>query len=380
MEVVMNAILNESKDLIFDIWARIEKKVSVTSERIKDSMPYSTQNGVYDDWQDNTSWWTNSFWCGILWHMYKQTKGDKYKIYAQSIEEKMDKVLYDYDELHHDVGFMWMLTSVMNYEITANTKSKKRAMLAANVLASRYNLAGAFIRAWNGEGYNGLAIIDCMMNIPLLYWASQQSKDERFTHVGVMHACKAMKDFVREDGSVNHIVIFNEKNGEVLEIPRGQGCESGSSWSRGQSWALYGFIQSYNWTAKKEFLDTAKKIAHYIIANLSQNEYVPLCDYRQPLESSLLDSSAGAIAACGLIELAKAVPEVEKGLYIRAAINIIKALNMKCAKWDEIDEAILTNGTSQFHIGNYKQEVVNGALIYGDYYFVEAICNLKELL
>lgn len=377
----MKNVLQENKELILGVWDKIEKKVSITSDKIKDGMPYSTRNGEYDDWQDQASWWTNTFWTGILWHMYKETKVEKYKEYAQSIEEKMDEVLYNYDELHHDVGFMWLLSSVMNHEITGNESSRKRAMIAANVLAARGNLAGGFIRAWNGDDNAGWAIIDCMMNIPLLYWASEQSKDQRFTHVGVMHANKTIKEFVREDGSVNHIVIFDEHTGEVLEIPRGQGYETGSSWSRGQSWAVYGFAQSYKWTKKPEYLSTAKKVAHYVIACLAQNEYVPLCDYRQPVESNLLDSSAGAITACGLIEIAKVVPEAEKAFYLKSAINILKSLDEKCAIWDQSDEAILTNGTSAFHLGGYdKASVENGALIYGDFYFVEAICKLKELL
>lgn len=375
----MQKILNDNKDFIMGIWDKIEKKVEVTSDRIKDGMPYTTKNGLYDNWEDDPSWWTNTFWTGILWHLYNETNLEKYKEYAKSIEEKMDTVLYNYDELHHDVGFMWLLSSVMNYEITGDENSRKRAMIAANVLSARSNMAGGFIRAWN-EDKTGWAIIDCMMNIPLLYWASEQSKDDRFNQVAIMHANKVIKDFVREDGSVNHIVIFDEKNGEVLEIPRGQGYESGSSWSRGQSWAVYGFAQSYNWTKNLQYLNVAKKVAHYTIANLAQNDYLPVCDYRQPADSNLLDSSAGAITACGLIEISKAVPEAEKALYLKAAISILKALDEKCTVWDDSDEAILINGTSQFHLGPNKQEVCNGALIYGDFYFVEAICKLKRLI
>lgn len=376
----MKNVLQENKQLILEVWDKIERKVSITADRIKDGMPYSTVNGVYDDWQDNASWWTNTFWTGILWYMYKETKVEKYKEYALSIEEKMDKVLYDYDELHHDVGFMWLLSSVMNYENTGDEKARKRAMIAASVLSARGNLAGGFIRAWNGDDKAGWAIIDCMMNIPLLYWASEQTKDQRFSNVGIMHANKTMKEFIRDDGSVNHIVIFDENTGDVVEIPRGQGYESGSSWSRGQSWAVYGFAQSYNWTKKPEYLSTAKKVAHYAIACLAQNDYLPLCDYRQPTESNLLDSSAGAITACGLIEIAKAVPEAEKAFYLKSAINILKALDEKCTIWDSSEEALLVNGTSQFHLNSNRQEVANGALIYGDFYFVEAICKLKELL
>lgn len=147
----------------------------------------------------------------------------------------MDQVLHSYDELHHDVGFMWLQSSVMNHELTGNERSRQRALLAASVLAARGNIAGGYIRAWNSwDGNNaGWAIIDCMMNTPLLFWASERSKDDCFKHIGVMHADKTMREFVRDDGSVNHIVIFDEKTGEFLDNPRGHGYESGSSWSRG---------------------------------------------------------------------------------------------------------------------------------------------------
>ncbi|MEK3885035.1 glycoside hydrolase family 88 protein [Paenibacillus sp. PL2-23] len=378
--ITVNKLLQNQSSYIEDCWERIEGKLAVTIERIKDGMPHSTFDGVYDDWQDQKSWWTNTFWAGILWLLYRETKQEHYKEYAQSIEAKMDEVLYGYDKLHHDVGFMWLLSSVMNYELTGNEQSKQRAMLAANILSARANIAGGYIRAWNGDK-EGWAIIDCMMNIPLLFWASKMSKDDRFKHIGIMHADKTMNHFVREDGSVHHIVSFDPSNGEVLDTPRGQGYDSGSSWSRGQSWAVYGFVQAYQWTGKQEYLHSAKRIAHYVLTCLSQTGYVPPCDYRQPAESSLLDSSAGAILACGLIEIAKSVPEAEKILYLQGAISILKALDTQCGVWDLSDEALLTNATSAYHPGAFKRAVIgNGALIYGDYYFVEAICKLKEMM
>jgi unsaturated chondroitin disaccharide hydrolase len=376
----MQMLLEEHNGFIEETWQRIIEKVAAVSTRIKDGMPYTTRGGVYDDWQDDPSWWTNTFWTGILWHMYAATKDETYKRYAQSIEEKMDSVLYGYDELHHDVGFMWLLSSVMNVEATDDQKARQRAMLAANVLAGRMNIAGGYIRAWNGEGNEGWAIIDCMMNIPLLFWASEQSKDERFKRIGCLHADKTLQHFVREDGSVNHIVAFDPQSGEVLDIPGGQGYVSGSSWTRGQSWAIYGFAQAYNWTGKLEYLHAAKRIAHYFVASAALNGYVPPCDFRQPEDSTLFDSSAGAIAACGLIELAKAVPEAERKLYLQAALRLLKALTEQCAVWDLSDECLLTNGTSAFHRGNFdRADVVNGALIYGDYYFVEAFAKLRAM-
>ncbi|MDF2937125.1 MAG: ugl 1, partial [Paenibacillaceae bacterium] len=294
----MQAIVRKQERFIEETWEKIAGKVSVTANRIQDGMPYTTRYGKYDDCQESEpSWWTNSFWSGILWHMYKGTGVETFKQFAESIEAKLDQVLLEYDGLHHDVGFMWLLTSVMNHDLTGSEQARRRAMLAASILSSRGNIAGGYIRAWNGNNA-GWAIIDCMMNIPLLFWASRTSGDNRFKHLAMMHADKSLQAFVREDGSVNHIVIFDESTGELLETPGGQGVQSGSSWSRGQSWAVYGFAQAYHWTGKKEYLDAAKRIAHYTLANLALTDYIPLCDYRQPADSAQLDSSAGAITAC----------------------------------------------------------------------------------
>lgn len=133
MDIKINIFAKELLD-------KIVRKVDLISDRIKDTMPYTTKDGIYNNKEDNKSWWTNTFWCGILWMMYKETGNQKYMNFAKSIEEKMDSVLYNYDELDHDVGFMWLLSSVYNYEITGDTKSKSRAMLAASVLASRANI------------------------------------------------------------------------------------------------------------------------------------------------------------------------------------------------------------------------------------------------
>jgi len=377
----MQSILKQEKTYLEELWKRIEEKLGITSERLQDSLPYTTVAGRYNDCDPkDRSWWTNTFWAGILWHLYEETKQEKYRTWARSIEEKMDIVVFQYDDLHHDVGFMWLLCSVMDHEATGDTQARRRALLAASVLSSRYNLAGGYIRAWNGNN-NGWAIIDCMMNIPLLFWASEQSRDDRFKHVALAHADKTMEHFVRPDGSVNHIVSFDERTGQFLEAPRGQGFANGSAWSRGQAWAVYGFAQSYNWTGNLKYLDTAKRVAHFVLAQLAQTGYVPPCDYRQPSDSLLVDSSAGAITACGLIEIAKSVPETEKAFYLGGALRILKALDLNCAVWDLRDEALLSQGTSQFHLDpKGRWEVSNGSLIYGDFYFVEAVCKLRALI
>lgn len=368
----MKEILTENKEWVEDVWKRCKDKLFKTTERIGDTIPYTTVNGKYDDkTESDIAWWTNSFYAGILWLLYKDTKDERFKNLAEKVEDKLDGALYNFDELHHDVGFIWLLSSVENFKLTGNKKSYNRAMLAASVLAARYNVEGGYIRAWNDD-LNGWAIIDCMMNIPLLYWATEMKNDKRFEYIARHHADKTMNTFIRPDGSVNHIVSFNPENGEVIETIGGQGYEVGSAWSRGQSWAIYGFAQSYNATGNAEYLNAAKRVANYFISAVC-DDYVPRCDFRQPAQPELKDSSAGAIAACGMIELSKAVGEHEKALYLNGAINILKALDEKCGAWNEDDEAILKFGTSAYH----DKPGHHMSLIYGDYYFMEAIDKLR---
>ena len=237
---------------------KIREKMSWVSEKNQDRIPYTTdENGNYDDrsdcsreWNadDGLNWWTNGFWGGIMWLLYQDTKEERYARIARRSEEKLTKCFDMFYGLHHDVGFMFGPTAVADYRLTGNAGSKRIAMHAANLLAGRFNPAGRFIRAWNDhetEDRRGWAIIDCLMNLSLLYWAYEESGDPRFKHIAVMHADTAMKYFVRADGSVNHIVEFDSETGEMVRSYGGQGYCEGSSWTRGQGWAIYGFMISY---------------------------------------------------------------------------------------------------------------------------------------
>ncbi|HAL62848.1 MAG TPA: glycosyl hydrolase family 88, partial [Clostridiales bacterium] len=234
---------------IHDIKERSIDKIAKPASCLKDALPYTTYDGKYNDMsQDMPFWWTNSFWAGILWQMYDVTGDKPYTDYAIGCEKKLEKVLYEYEKDDHDLGFLWLLSGVEHFKHFKDKKAKNDALLAASVLASRYDLTTKTIRAWNSDSRKGVAIIDCMMNLPLLYWASEQEKDARFKKIAMSHADSVIKNFVRDNGSVCHIVKFDTETGERLEDLGGQGYKQGSSWTRGQGWAIYGFIQSYQWT------------------------------------------------------------------------------------------------------------------------------------
>ena len=354
-----------------DVAARLHTKMTyaVCKAREVDYIPYSTENG---QWKPvHIHWWTNGFWPATMWQMYLATRDELFRDEAIRTEKMLDVNLEDFEGLSHDVGFMWLIQSGVRYALEGNQDSYARTMRAAQHLACRYNPNG-FIRAWNGEGREGWAIVDCMMNLPLLYWASEVSGDPRFRLIAMKHADTAMYVFVRPDGSCNHIIIFDAETGEVLDNPGGQGYESGSSWSRGQAWALYGFTLSYLHTGKQAYLYAAKRVANYFISQIT-DDYIPRCDFRQPAEPVLKDDTAGTVAAAGLLVLAQQLPELEAVTYYDVAVKMLRAMEKEDINWELNDPELLQRCTSAYHDIPGRHMTMN----YADYYFVEAINMLR---
>ncbi len=370
-------IIKQNKEFIDETFSKIDKKLSKTTVKYKDKIPYSQrEDGTFDDYAHCPSMWTNGFWGGLNMLMYEYTKNEDYLQTALTSEKLMDKAFSKVEELNHDVGFMWHVLSGANYKINGDKESRNRNLLVAMLLASRYEADAKYIRCWNGpwrgEDTSRFSIIDCMMNLPLLYWASKELNDDRFYRIAVHHADMAQKYHVRADGSVNHIVIHDlDKPDTVIGTHGGQGYKEGSSWSRGVSWAVYGFALSYLHTGNKEYLETAKKAAQHFILSAESTGWLPLLDFYAPAEPVYYDATAGAITACGLIEIAKAVPDSEKELYLVPAINILKAMNENWCDYSDKNDGILQMGSESYHGGKHKY------IIYGDYYFVEAILKLK---
>ena len=368
---------NEDRQWVDTVWDKIDKKLQWVAPQIRGKIPYTTSakwhnrttEGTYCDMRKlDVTWWTNGFWPGLMWLMYVGTKNDVYRAAAEDAEEILDEAFADYDHLHHDVGFMWHISSGVNYRLFGGHKSKVRTAIAADILSSRYNCEGKYIRAWN-EDKVGWVIIDCMMNINLLYWASEEYDDPRFKYIAMNHADTVMRTHIREDGSSNHIVRLDPANGEVIESYGGQGYANGSSWSRGQSWAIYGYVLSYIHTGKQEYLDTAKKVADYFI-DCVKGDWLARVDFRAPEDPVYYDSTAGAVASCGFIELAKVTGDTK---YLDAALNILKAMEKNFCDWSEENQAILLMGTERYDDDTGRHI----SIIYGDYFFTEAVYKLK---
>lgn len=372
-------ISETDKKWVEETWKKFENKISAVADRTGDKIPYTTKDGRFDDRAEKEiDWWTNGFWPGLMVLMYEATKDEKYLEIERRAMKKLDKALSMPELIHHDVGFMWNISSGADWRLTGDTEQYHRLLTAANSLMGRYNLNGKFIRAWNNWGDDdstkGWAIIDCMMNIPMLYRVSEAMGDDRYKMIAMSHADTTMQYHVRPDGSCHHIVEYDPINGEgFITNHTGQGFDGYklSSWSRGQAWAVYGFALSYSHTKKQEYLDTAKKAAHYFISNLAISDWLPLCDFRSPDEPVIYDSTAGACAACGLIEIANNVDPYEQKLYLKAALNILKAMDKSFCDYGDDTDYVLGMGTEQYKCGHHM------SIIYGDFFFAEALHKLR---
>ncbi len=365
----------EEKMWVEECWQKLDRKLKIVAERSVSKIPFWSESGIHNDLKETSiAGWANGFWPGMMWLMHIATGNEVYKRTAEEIETLLDQAFWQIEKLGHDTGFVWLLASRPNYELTKNPDSLRRLKTATAHLMDRYNPVAEYIRCWDSfaPGKNdklGWSIIDTMMNLPLLYWASEETDDPRYKFVAMSHTDMAMREHVRPDGSVYHIVVRDAYTGEITEKRSLQGYSKESSWSRGQSWALYGFTLAYLHTGKQEYLDTAKRVAHYFIASVCE-DWLPKSDFRAPAEPVYYDSSAGMCAACGLIELAKIVPEYEKRLYLHGALKILMTVEKNFADWS-VDTDFIIGKSS----GWYSREQ-NVNIIYADYYFTEALFKL----
>ncbi|WP_233531462.1 glycoside hydrolase family 88 protein [Paenibacillus alkalitolerans] len=359
---------------VASIWESLQNKVDRMIEQIGDKSPHFAppDTGVYDDMR--LDWWTAGFWPGILWIMYDMTGKKRYKEAAWEWDIKIERKSLEDNNFHHDVGFQYLPTAVIKYKLTGDQDGRRRGLSAANFLAGRFNLAGGFLRAWNQEK-TGWSIIDTAMNLSILFWAAGESGDPRFAHIGKAHADTIVKHFIRGDGSVRHIVCFDLGTGEVVETRGGQGAGPDSAWSRGTAWALHGLANTYRYTGDQSYLEASQRVAHYFLAMLPE-DYVAHWDFRaaETLEGEPRDTSAAACAASGLLELSAALPAAQGRAYREATGRILQSLTENYGTLDRPKhEAILLSGTGNKPAGSN----VNVSLIYGDYFYIEAIAKLN---
>lgn len=353
----------------------VEKlKASVQSVRDPLKLPISARpdsvwktGGMYD--------WRSGFFPGCLWYAYEFSRDDSLKAAAIRWTEGLEPVK-NYTG-NHDVGFM-MFTSYGNgYRLTGNPAYKDVLLTSARSLSTRFNPTVGCIMSWNPNSrWKFPVIVDNMMNLELLFWAARNGGGEDLRKIAETHALTTMKNHVRPDGSTFHVIDYDPATGAVRARNTAQGYQDGSAWSRGQAWGLYGFAMTYRETKNPVFLETARKIADYYIAHLPADS-VPYWDFQAPnIPDEPRDSSAAAIAASGLLELSGFVDDgaVAKK-YRTTAVSILKSLAQPpYLTVGTRTSAILAHATG----AKPNNSEVDVSLIYGDYYFMEALLRLKR--
>ncbi len=345
---------------------------------------YDGVGNLHWDASNNESIWTTSFWTGILWLVYEYTQDEKYKLEAQkhseSFRTRIDNY-YNKDEEeaglnHHDIGFLYSLTTVADYKVTGSKRALETSLMAAKLLAKRYIPQAKILQAWgdmNDENQRGRMIIDCNLNIPLLYFADQFSKDDSYYEMAYNHAKTASQYIIRADASTFHTFHMDTITGKPRFGSTHQGYSDDSCWARGQAWGIMGFPISYSYTKDKEFLEKAKCLANYFLNRLPK-DFVCNWDLIFTADDGQRDTSAAAIAAIGLLELSNALPkgDKDKELYKNACLAIAKSLSEKYLGTNL--EGILKSGVYFYH-GNLGIEEY---LIFGDYFFVELLMRLYK--
>ena len=315
--------------------------------------------------------WVGGFWPGQLWMAYLDTNDDFFRQQAESWALKLAP--RETQNTDHDLGFLFLPSWVTAYRLTGDTSWRDGALVAAGELIKRFNAKGQFIRAWGALGTPdnaGRMIIDTMMNLDLLCWATKITGDSKYQDVAVAHARTAAKYMVRPDNTTCHVFDFNPDTGAPIGQNTVQGYSATSCWSRGQSWGVYGFARMFHRTGDRAFLDVSRRLADWTIQHIS-DDYVPVWDYRSPLAPyDVKDSSAATVNAAGMLDLAKLTGNPR---YESAALRFLDALGKTCLTTKSTRaDAILSRGTRN----RPAEDGVEIGLPYADYYLMEAILRV----
>ena len=351
-----------------DALNRIAAKFRRTAESARERgiLPYKSENGQWiPSPYDGNSWWTGGFWPGLMWQLWTWTGDEFFRTEARRAGALLTDEFRTFRKLNHDVGFMYLLSAGADAKLTGDEQAETDTLHAASLLMGRFNPAG-FIRAWNEPDRVGYAIIDCMMNLTLLYRASRDTGDPRFRQTAEIHADTTLREFLREDGSVSHIIELDPETGRRVREHAGQGYALGTQWSRGQAWGLYGFTLAWEHLGKDAYRAAAERIAANFVSHIRPDGLTD-CDFLQPAGEERIDNIAGAVAACGLQKLHRLTGDAR---WLRAAERLMDGLLEHCAEWGEARCGILTRCTASYHDDGAGRHT---NITYGDYFLTEAL-------
>lgn len=325
----------------------------------------------------NSGWWTSGFYPGTLFYLYEAERDPKLKEEAERILKDLKQEQFNTST--HDLGFMMYCSFGNANRIEPSSDYEEILMNSARSLASRFNKKVGAIRSWDSPGESFLVIIDNMMNLELLLWASKHSGNDLFKKIAITHANTTIKNHFRKNYSSYHVLEYNENTGEVIKKRTAQGAGDESAWARGQAWGLYGFTVMYRYTHDEIYLRQAIHIADFILNNPNRPEdMIPYWDFNAPkIPNALRDSSAGAIIASALFELSKYTGNRKSKKYFSSAETMLRSLMS--------DRYLAEKGTNggfllKHGVGNMPQNTeIDVPLTYGDYYFIEAIKRYNNL-
>jgi len=337
--------------------------------------PQSFENGKFIS--RDIQWWCSGFYAGSLWYIYEETQDEQVKAEA----EKALKVIAPNQTFtgNHDLGFMMYCSFGNAFRLTGNPEYKTIIDRSAQSLATRYRPQIKSIQSWNKSKYwDCPVIIDNMMNLEMLYWASDHGADPKYRDIAVNHANTTLKNHFRPDFSSFHVIDYSPESGKIKRKATWQGAADCSAWARGQAWGLYGYTMMYRFSQNKAYLKQAKGIAHFILnhPNLPADK-IPFWDFdAQGVPFTKRDASAGAIIASALLELTQYTSGAEKETFKQAAETMLYSLASPAyrAKAGENGGFLLLHSTGAYPMNSE----IDVPLVYADYYYLEALLRYKK--
>lgn len=344
----------------------------------------NTENGIYEA-IDNVEW-TTGFWPGELWLAYLNTGDELFAhvagIFVEDFKKRIDtKTAVE----HHDMGFLYTPSCVSAWMIKKDSHARDAAIKAADQLVSRFQEKGQFLQAWGvlGAKDNYRYIIDCLLNLPLLYWASDETGDPEYRDIALRHTKTCIANSFRKDYSSFHTFFMDPETGAPVRGETCQGYKADSSWARGQAWGVYGLALAYRHTGNREYLDLFEHVAKYFMDKLPE-DMIPYWDLIFTSGDEPRDSSSASIVACGFLEAASSyekLGEYDKAVkYRRSAKQLLKAVYDTCmVKKDEKGvNGLVKHGTysKKSPYNTCTPAGVDECVSWGDYYWMEALTRL----
>ncbi|HFD2033294.1 TPA: glycoside hydrolase family 88 protein [Clostridium perfringens] len=365
----------EVKNAIDLVIKQIDANMEYFKEKFPSSATKNNQYGIIENIE-----WTDGFWTGLLWLAYEYTGDEKYRELAdKNVASFKNRVEKDIELDHHDLGFLYSLATVSGYKLTGSEDAREASIKAANKLISRYQEKGEFIQALGelGSKDHYRFIIDCLLNIPLLYWASDETGDAKYRNIANKHFVTSCNNVIRDDASAFHTFYMDNETRKPLRGVTRQGYSDDSAWARGQAWGVYGIPLNYRYTRNESCFNLYEGMTNYFLNRLPKDNVCYWDLIFNDGDDHSKDSSAAAIAVCGMHEMNKYLPEVDenKEVYKYAMHNILRSL-MENYMNPEIEpgKPVLLHGVYSWHSGKGVDE----GNIWGDYFFLEALIRFYK--